>query len=260
MTEPRDDEFYVGYLPQAPPGIAARARWSVLLLLLLGVAAALLLVSRQQRFDPGVFEFGVRRPLEGVVRENPYPALYIERPGTTAAGAGFSRFELVAFGKVGAASLVEGLDGRSVRLSGSLIYRQGRTMVEVEDGSIETIDDRRLERRAGSWQGEVSDLGLRTLVGEIVDSKCFLGVMKPGRTKPHKACAIRCISGGIPPMLMVEDADGAAEFFLLTGGDGRAIHREVLDFVAEPVEISGRLRRHGDVYILEIDPTTIRRI
>ena len=260
MAEPRDDEFYVGYLPEAPAGIAARARWSVVLLLVLGVAAALLLVSRQQRFDPGVFEYGVRRPLEGVLREKPYPALYVERPGTSDGDVEFSRLDLVSVGKFGAASLVDGLDGRSVRLGGSLIYRQGRTMVEVEDGSIEMLDDRALERRAGAWQGNLSDLGLRTLIGEIVDSKCFLGVMKPGRTKPHKACAIRCISGGIPPMLMVEDPSGAAEFFLLTGENGQAIHREILGFVAEPVEISGRVQRQSDVYILEIDPTTIRRL
>ena len=41
--------------------------------------------------------------------------------------------------------------------------------------------------------------------GEIVDPKCFFGVMKPGEGKPHKDCAIRCILGGIPPVLKVTD-------------------------------------------------------
>ena len=37
-----------------------------------------------------------------------------------------------------------------------------------------------------------------TLKGEIIDPKCYLGAMKPGGGKTHKACAMRCIAGGIP--------------------------------------------------------------
>jgi len=44
-----------------------------------------------------------------------------------------------------------------------------------------------------------TSLGTQTLVGEIVDSKCFLGVMNPGQLTTHRACAIRCISGGVRP-------------------------------------------------------------
>jgi len=43
-------------------------------------------------------------------------------------------------------------------------------------------------------------------VGEIVDSKC-LGVMTPGQLTTHRACAIRCISGGIPPVLHVRQTN-----------------------------------------------------
>ena len=255
----RDDEFYVGYLPEAPPGIAARARLSAALLLAIGLAVGLLLVSRQQRFDAGVFEYGVSTRVEGVVQERPHPVLYVERPGVGPAGGAFSRYELVAYGKRGAGQLVAGLDGRSVRLSGSLIYWQGRTMVEIEAGTVEPLNDAALEARVRQWQAPPEDLGERTLVGEIIDSKCFMGVMKPGRLKPHKACAIRCISGGIPPMLRVEDESGRAELFLLVGADGRAINHEVLGFVAEPVEICGRLKRHADFYVLEAEPDTYRR-
>ena len=58
------------------------------------------------------------------------------------------------------------------------------------------------ERRAQS-DAPYESLGKQTFVGEIVDSKCFLGVMNPGRLTPHRACAIRCISGGVPPVLLV---------------------------------------------------------
>jgi hypothetical protein len=53
-------------------------------------------------------------------------------------------------------------------------------------------------------------LGTQTLIGEIVDSKCYLGVMNPGALIPHRACAIRCISGGIPPVLLVRQSDRSA--------------------------------------------------
>ena len=99
-----------------------------------------------------------------------------------------------------------------------------------------------------------------TLVGEIVDSKCFLGVMKPGNSKPHRACAARCISGGIPPVLLVRDKQGNPTYFLLVSSAGESVNDAVLDLVAEPVEITGRVMRHGDLLVLHADPETYRRI
>src|SRR6266513_1903853 len=82
-------------------------------------------------------------------------------------------------------------------------------------------------------------LGQQTLVGEIVDSKCYLGVMNPGQLTTHRACAIRCISGGIPPVLLVRQKDGPAIYLLLVSADGKPVNRQVLNMVAEPVEITG---------------------
>src|SRR5947207_1819862 len=98
-------------------------------------------------------------------------------------------------------------------------------------------------------------LGRRTLVGEIVDSKCFLGVMNPGQLTPHRACAIRCISGGVPPVLVVRQKNGPAIYLLLVASDGKP----VLDIVAEPVEITGEVEREGDLLILRADPATYHR-
>ncbi len=150
---------------------------------------------------------------------------------------------------------MQGLDGEPVVVTGSLIHKGRHRMVEVH--AVDKIDDgaeelRRLERAA-----EVS-LGRMTLVGEIVDSKCHLGVMKPGRGKPHKACAIRCISGGIPPVLRVQDPAGRADYLLLVAPDGGSVNREVLEFVAQPIEISGEVVRQGDLLVLYADPASYR--
>jgi hypothetical protein len=254
MAEPREDEFYVGYLPRAPRGIALRTRLAVALLFVAVVAVGLLLVNEQSRFAPAVFEFGVVTEHTGVIRERPYPVLEVVRPGRTEQGSTVSSYYITSFGKRGAVEQVEGLDGKTVRMRGSLIYRDDKTMLEIEEGSIEVVDD----ARAAALPEE--DLGRRTLRGEIVDSKCFLGVMKPGNLKPHRACAARCISGGVPPVLLVRDAAGLATYYLLASEDGEPVNGQVIALVAEPVEITGRVVRRGDLLTLFADPDSYLRL
>jgi len=206
----------------------------------------------QGPFDPGVFEFGVVRSFEGLIQEGPYPMLLVERPGDSG-DAAVSDFFLVRVGKHGAADEVAGLDGRQVRLEGSLIYREGKTMIEVVGGSVEPLGDP-TRRPRGS-----EDLGIQTLSGEIVDSKCFFGVMKPGHGKPHRACATVCIVGGVPPVLRVEAENGDYRHFLLVDERGRRVNDRVLEWIGEPIEITGEVSRNGDLLILSADPGTYRR-
>ncbi len=98
-----------------------------------------------------------------------------------------------------------------------------------------------------------------TLTGEIVDSKCFLGVLNPGALTTHRACAIRCISGGIPSVLLVRRTNGLALYFLLLSRDGKPVNKQLLNLVAEPVEITGEVERQGELLILRADPATYRR-
>ena len=93
-----------------------------------------------------------------------------------------------------------------------------------------------------------------------MDSKCFLGVMNPGQLTPHRACAIRCISGGVPPVLLVRQKDGPAIYLLLVSSDGKPVNKQVLDLVAEPLEITGEVERQGELLILRTDPAMYRRL
>jgi len=171
-----------------------------------------------------------------------------------------SGYGLVATGKFGAAELVEGFDGEQVRLLGTLIYRDDRTMIEVADGSIAVLDETDPEWRRVFRPPLPTGEGRHTLVGEIVEAKCFLGVMKPGNLKPHRACAVRCISGGIQPVLVVRDAEGLATYYLLVSATGEPVNDAVLDMVAEPVEITGKIVRYADTLVLAADPSTYRRL
>lgn len=249
MSE-RTNEFYVGYLSHAPPGLARRTRWIALGLFALAVVLAVLLVRAQSGFGSGVFEWGVLREFRGVIEADPYPVLAVERPGS-----GRSRYLLSAPGKHGAGPQVAPFIGKSVAVRGTLVYRDGMTMIEVAESGVRATDSPAVltpERRV--------DFGEVTLVGEIVDSKCYLGVMKPGNTKAHRDCAVRCISGGIPPVLMVRDEHGNASYFLLVGAGGESVNQAVLDLVAEPVEITGKLVQVGDQLSLRANPSSYLRV
>lgn len=248
MRNAKDEEFYVGYAARAPAAIARRLHRISASLLVAVAATALVLGLAQRRLDLRLFEFASPREFSGTIELAPAPTLVVSRPG-----GGASRYLLVGPGKHGARALVAEFDGREVRLRANLISRGEQTALEVEPGSLTPA-------QAPARGSPPIDLGARVLRGEIVDSKCHFGVMNPGEGKAHKACAIRCISGGAPPMLRVREPEGDARYFLLTGNDGREVGRELLDFVAEPVEIRGRAERHDDMYVLRIDAGAVRRL
>lgn len=244
MHNSDNEEFYIGYAPRPPRRIARTISRAVVGLNALAAVVALVLVFAQRPFARSTFEFQQYREFTGEMELKPYPALLVVRPG----GKEYSRYLLVAPGKHGADAEVRSFAGEAVQLRGSLIYRDGQTMVELVPGSVQAL---RKEPAAVSF----ATLGEVTLTGEIVDSKCFLGVMNPGRTKVHRDCAARCISGGIPPAFVT--ADG---FYLLVGGDGRAVQHEVLDWVGETIEVTGTVLRSGETLILRAEPTSFRRI
>ncbi len=243
-----DSEFYVGYLGM-PNGLRRFLRLRVVLLLLVFPLLALAVAWTQRPIGPGTFEFGVVQSFEGVLQDLPYPMLQVTRPGHNGETSAKSLYLLGVFGKHGADALVAGLGGHRVRLQGALIYRDDQVMIEIAGERPEDLGLGDLEPQ--------QDLGQIQVCGEIVDSKCFLGVMKPGNLKTHKACAIRCISGGVPPVLLVRDEQGRAFYLLLTDQEGRAVNERVLDWVAEPIRVSGQLLRLGSIYQLQFDPGSI---
>jgi hypothetical protein len=235
-------EFYVGYQPKAPTRLARAMRVVAVATLLGSVSLAVLLVGVQLPFVASRFEFLQYKPYQGVLFEWPYPLLV--RGGQT--------YLLAGEGKHGADHSARGLDGTTVRLMGSLIENGPDRMLELLPGSLQPVGQAGIRR-------EQSNLGTFTLTGEIVDTKCYFGVMNPGRGKVHRDCAARCISGGIPPGLLVLDARGTARTILLVGSDGRRIGRELLGYVGEPVTISGALMRTGTTLVLKAEPTGFRR-
>lgn len=249
-----NDEFYIGYLDKAPAGIAGHTKRTVGVLLLSAVIVAVLFVIGQKAFYPSTFEFLNYRTFEGVLQEHPYPMLRVLQPNEEGALPTYSHFYLVNEGKFGAQEATHALNGQNVRLEGALIYRDDQIMIELKPGTVEVV--------GADTQSSLPEksLGSFTLTGEIVDSKCYLGVMNPGDHKTHRSCAVRCISGGIPPLFVVKDGEGQVSYLLLVGADGASVGSQVLDKVAEPIEITGEVVQQGDILILKSDPTTYRRL
>ena len=252
-----NDEFYIGWEPKAASHIGKFVRTVVVMLFVATIGLALAFAVVQHSIGVSVFEWGTVKTFSGVLKLEPYPHLLVPRPGATGTQNNFSTYYLVAPFKFGLdREKLSKLDDKTVSLQGTLIYRGSQTMVEALPDSIKAADT----KSPMLTGAETIQLGRQMLTGEIVDSKCFLGVMNPGQLLPHRACAIRCISGGIPPVLLVRQRNGTAIYLLLVSPDGKPVNQQVLDLVAEPVQITGEVERQGELLILRADPKTILRI
>lgn len=244
------NEFYVGYLPEAPSGVAQRARRVIVALFLAGAIVAIGFASVQKRFAPAVFEFGKIHTFEGVIELKPFSSLLMAAPQSQ--GTGPSRYLLVASGKHGADKQVAAYADKTVRLRGTLIHRENQMMIELVSGSISPL------AQAYQPQTATKGLGVFELTGEIVDSKCYLGVMNPGNGKVHRDCAARCLSGGIPPIFATNDFRGGPAILLLTGQDQKPLPKDViLDLLARPVRVQGTVSQVGDYLLLEAESSAI---
>jgi hypothetical protein len=107
----------------------------------------------------------------------------------------------------------------------------------------------------------VSPEGTVVLRGEIVDSKCFLGVMTPGQGKTHRACASLCLRGGLPAALLVDAGDGAMRLVLLVTRTGDPVDAAAgAAAPGAPIEARGELARTRGWWTLRTDPASWRRL
>src|SRR3989454_11073858 len=188
MSPPQSDEFYIGWEAKAASGIGKTVRKIVVALLLLALLAPVMLAVSQRMIGASVFEWGTHKTFSGILQTTPYPHLLVPRPGNADGLPRFSTYYLVAPWKFGLnPQAIAMFAGKSVTLKGTLIYRGNQTMIETKPEWIQANANASVPVAVP----QAMALGKQTLVGEIVDSKCFLGVMNPGQLTPHRACAIQ---------------------------------------------------------------------
>jgi len=209
-------------------------------------------------FSHGQYELGNVKEFVGVYYEDPFPVLLLDE-GQLENGSSTSAL-LVGYGKKGAktfmhmAEKVHGkLSDKKIKIQGTLIYGDGKTLIELtkkEDSVLEILG----KEISKNYKPRLTN---QTLRGEIVDPKCWFGVMKPAEGKVHKSCAIRCISGGIPPVLRVMK-DNVYVYYILKGVNGEDINKEILEFVGEPVVVVGDTYLENGWEVLRIETSEIR--
>lgn len=239
------ESFYVGYLPLPT---ADRRVLRVLIPTLFIVLAAVAAVVAWSQRDPGpaVWDTGQARAWTGLVRTDPYPVLETDE----------GIYLVVEAGKHTSRPRLEHLDGRAASLTGFLLERTGRRMIELEPGA-DAVTAAATTPRAPRPRTAGPEV---VLTGEILDSKCYLGAMKPGDGKGHKACATLCIDGGIAPMLITTQPDGTAAYYILaTTTDGPA-GELVRPFIGEPVRVRGVPVRSPGLNLLRIGPGAVERL
>lgn len=246
----KGNDFYVGYLA-LPRGLRWTIRGLVVLLAALIALDAWLVATLQPEAGDGRWA-ETPREFVGTLARNPYPTLRVTENGST------RTYVIVSDEKRGAEAALSAIaDGASVRIQGYEIERAAVGMIQlaattqdVAPADTPAVPDASREIHGG-----------RTLEGEIVDSKCWLGVMRPGDGHIHKACASVCLRGGIPPMFVTREGDDTPPVMLLTRADGSAVPPEaVLEYVADRVTLSGIVEKRGDIAVFKADMTTLARV
>ena len=265
MVEEKD--FYVGYFEKAPE------KWRAFLLVLVSlIVFGGLFIAFINHFFREPQHAGVSDSktveLKGVFIAVPYPMLLVERPIGNASSStktskkkAISRYYIAPPGKKGLSPKAEKWHEKYVSMKGQLIYREDQTMVVTRTNTIQVIEDPD-KLQAILKKSHTEKVGKFTLRGEIVDSKCFLGQMNPGSGKTHRACATLCIRGGLPPLFVVDSSkiQFNRTYLVLISESERAVNQEILNVVAEPLEITGNVIKKDNLYFLKADPVTYKRL
>ena len=246
------EEFFVGYLPM--PKRLRRFHLVVvpgLVLLVLGCAALL-----AHTMTPVQAHFRSENAmLTGLFRARPAPILWVYDAGQPTHARGIL---LVQGGKFGLSErLLEELDDHTLRVGGTLLERSELSMLELAAPPLEhTMEDAQLAPLVDLVEVPRGHVRLR---GELVDSKCWLGRMRPGVGRTHRACAQQCVAGGIPPIFVTRDAQGEEVGYVLANLSDSTLN-SILPLLADSVEAEGELFSVGSLWMLRLDPATLRRL
>ena len=251
------DEFYIGYGDR--PGAKTRAslRKFVIVVLFFLLAGAFLFAFFQRTAVNSSFDFGNPTKIKGIYHESPYPMLLVQLDETTS-----KDILLLGFGKFGPNAYLKelrntagNLHGKLLQIEGQLIYYNGKTLLEIDDSQkIKLLNKQTNNIIAPSTKQTI------TVSGEVVDPKCYFGVMKPGYGKIHRSCAALCISGGIPPVLVAKNEDASNRYFLLTDMKGNPLHQDIVPYIGQPAQFSGERYTHNGWDFLRIDTDNIVKL
>lgn len=234
------DDFFVGWSGRLPPahraGMLRHALFGAAVILGIG-----LLLGRAQ--DENGLAGGLPSgdvKLAGILTVAPFPTLFVAPDASHPRG---HVLLLAGEGKLGPPVPPE-WDGRVITAEGAIIRRGDLDMMQVASTSLQ---DTRLPPPA------LQSLGRWRVEGEICDGKCQAGAMQPGRGIAHRACAILCLNGMIPPVFVTTGPLAGHDFLLLGDKDGGPGDASWHALVGLRVRLDGEVQQRGDVLVFLAD-------
>ncbi|MEO0983699.1 MAG: hypothetical protein AAFX03_13720 [Pseudomonadota bacterium] len=249
------DDFFNGLAPDMPAADRRFFLGAGLFGVLTAGGLGYALAAEQAAPGPGSWNQGaVTSEYRGLVTADPFPML------RTLDIDGAPRTALLAcLGKCGVQPRLSAFGERQVVVRGSLIQRNRHAMIAVVDGMdwIEEAEGAADPRLAfGDWT-PLNDVSLK---GEILDTKCWFGAMRPGYGKPHKACAALCIRGGLAPGFYVNDAARQSRLLVVVDERRQPHGEDLLPLVADPVRLDGQAFAFADMAFLSASLSDVERL
>jgi nitrite reductase/ring-hydroxylating ferredoxin subunit len=252
------DSFYIGWQAKMDKPSIKAMKLFVFPSVIIGLIFLLSFTLTQNKIAVVSYSDNARG-FTGTVSNFPFPNLSIVSKDVFG-NPSFEVYPLINANKFGADDLIAKWCGKQDKclatISAYILTRENTRALTLDDG-FESFSKDQGSGTPLSPNIELVDKD-KIIRGEIIDPKCYLGAMNPGEGKPHRSCAIRCISGGIMPMITYKE-NGEKKYAVLLGEQGEKINEAVLDYVAEPVSIKGKLYKYGNWSIYYINPKNIIR-
>jgi hypothetical protein len=248
--------FYIGWQQEMSPQHKKSLKRLLIPIFVLLPILIIGVVYAQKTFNNHQFEFGNVKTFTGIYHAKPYPILEITESDLPKGASKFALF--VGYGKFGAKGTIEmieaqngqQLDGKKVSIKGSLIYGDGKAVIELtekENSLVKVFEDRIPPSKPTTL------IENQSFKGEVLDPKCYFGVMKPAEGKIHRSCAVRCISGGIPPVFRTLNDENEYDYYLVLDKNETAINQSILSIVGQDVRLEGDVKFENGWKVLYID-------
>jgi hypothetical protein len=227
------EEFYIGWMANAPNSYSKHVRKVTIALIILVIAAGLILALGQRKFSTSSFEFGQLTKVHGIYQQFPVPSIRVMTQKDAFGHATYITIPLVGYGKFGAEGTITALekennttlDRKEVTFRGTLLYSDGKTLLQIDKNDNPLLG---VTIPKSTTQPDIRDLGTVHLTGEV-------------------------IAGGMSPVFYVRNDKGEANYYLILDRDGKKMNDELKDYIADPVSLEAKAVQYDDWVILYVD-------
>src|SRR6476469_2571530 len=105
-----NDDFYIGWMANAPHSYAKHVRRVIIVLIVLVMAAGIIIALQQQKFSTSSFEFGQLTEVRGIYQQFPVPSIKVTTQRDALGNSSRITIPLVGYGKFGGEGTIAELE------------------------------------------------------------------------------------------------------------------------------------------------------